>query len=409
MHDVNSAQLKPVSEQSRVKEIDIIRGFALFGVLLVNVVFFSSITIATLTSGITVLSYPLNLSNPIDRILAIFIRLFAEGKFYTIFSILFGLGFYIFIKRVEEKGFSPKSLFRRRLFLLLIFGVLNLFLVWFGDILHIYAIVGFILLALRNKSIKSLKRWIIILLIIFTLLMTISTASPLAIRSHFGDVDYFSYSERVEKSFDVYENGSYFEIITFRMTNDVPFVLISSLFTIPKILAMFLIGLLLAKLNIFHDIEGNLHLIKKIWKRTGALGLLSTLICIVMGYIYLPGLLVASLSFGLFYELGTVLLSLFYITSLLLLLRKDAFVKILSPLQWIGRMALTNYLVQCILCSFVFYGQGLGLITNMSILAGVLFTIVIFSLQVIFSKIWFNYNKFGPFEWIWRKYTYSKV
>ncbi|SDK11522.1 DUF418 domain-containing protein [Natronincola ferrireducens] len=409
MHDSNSAQLQPVSEQSRVKEIDIIRGFALFGVLLVNVVFFSYVTIDSLTSGIHVLSYPLNLSNSTDRILAIFIKLFAEGKFYTIFSILFGLGFYIFIKKVEEKGFSPKSLFRRRLLLLMLFGVLNLFLVWFGDILHVYALIGFILLAFRNKSIKSLKRWIVILLIISTLLMTISTPSPLALRSHFGDVDYFSYSERVERSFDIYENGSYFEIIRFRITNDLPFVLISLLFTIPKILGMFLIGLLLAKLKIFHDIKGNLHLIKKMWKTTGALSVLSTLICIIMGYIFLPSLVVASLFFGLFFELGTVFLSLFYITSLLLLLRKDTFIKILAPLQWVGRMALTNYLVQCILCSFVFYGQGLGLITNMGILAGVLFTVVIFSLQVIFSKVWFDYYKFGPLEWVWRKYTYSKV
>ncbi|ABR47744.1 protein of unknown function DUF418 [Alkaliphilus metalliredigens QYMF] len=398
---------QPVKAASRIKEIDIVRGFALFGVLLVNVVYFSSITLESLTGGVTPLSNPLMLTSSLDRIFAIIIQLFGEGKFYTIFSFLFGLGFYIFIQRAEEKGLSAKHLFKRRLFILLIFGLLNLFLVWYGDILHAYALGGFILLGFRNKSIKHIKRWIIILLIISTVIATLMTASPIAIDTHFHYESYFSYNEGVTNSFNIYGSGTYFEIIKYRAVNEIPYVLIYLLFVIPKTLAMFLLGMICGKLNIFNKLDESDTFIKKGWKITGAVGLSTTIICIIFGYFYLPSLMVSSLVFGLFYEVGTVFLSLFYITSLLLLMKREVYSKILSPLQSVGRMALTNYLVQCILCSLIFYGHGLGLIGRIGIFEGVVFTLALFNLQIVTSNIWFKYYHFGPFEWVWRKLTYA--
>lgn len=400
---------QPVKAISRIKEIDIVRGFALFGVLLVNVVFFSSITLEALTGGVTPLSNPLMLTSSVDRISAIIIQLFGEGKFYTIFSFLFGLGFYIFIQRAEAKGFSAKHLFKRRLFTLLLFGLLHLFLVWYGDILHAYALGGFILLRFRNKSIKYIKRWIIILLIISTVIATLMTASPIAIDTHFNYDNYFSYDEGVTTSFNIYRSANYFEIIKYRAANEIPYVLLYLLFVIPKTLAMFLLGVICGKLDIFNKLDKSYKIIKKGWKITGALGLSTTIICIIFGYFYLPSLAISSIVFGLFYEMGTIFLSLFYITSLLLLMRRKIYIKIFSPLQAVGRMALTNYLVQCILCSFVFYGHGLGLISRTGIFQGVIFTLALFGLQIIISNIWFKYYNFGPFEWVWRKLTYANI
>jgi len=404
-----SIKHQPIKGASRIKEIDIVRGFALFGVLLVNVVYFSSITLESLTSGVTPLSNPLMLTSSLDRISAIIIQLFGEGKFYTIFSFLFGLGFYIFIQRAEEKGLSAKHLFNRRLITLLIFGLLHLFLVWYGDILHAYALGGFILLRFRNKSIKYIKRWIIILLIISTVIAILKSASPIAIDTHFNYENYFSYNKGVTNSFNIYGSGNYFETIKYRAVNEIPYVLIYLLFIIPKTLAMFLLGVICGKLNIFNKLNENYTFIKKGWIITGALGLTTTIICIIFGYFYLPNLMISSLVFGLFYEMGTVFLSLFYIASLLLLMKRKIYFKIFAPLEGVGRMALTNYLVQCILCSFIFYGHGLGLISRIGIFQGVIFTLALFGLQIITSNIWFKYYNFGPFEWVWRKLTYSNI
>lgn len=120
----------PVSEKERITEIDIIRGFALFGVLLVNVTCFNA-TFLSMMAGNAPLTNPLQLQGT-DRTISLAIKLFAEGKFYTIFSFLFGLGFYMFISRAIEKGLPSKPLFRRRMSALLIFGLLNLILVWWG-------------------------------------------------------------------------------------------------------------------------------------------------------------------------------------------------------------------------------------------------------------------------------------
>ncbi|MCC5911932.1 MAG: DUF418 domain-containing protein [Clostridiaceae bacterium] len=401
----------PITEKNRIKEIDIIRGFALFGVLLVNVVYFSQIPFANAVSGLTVMTNPLNINSLVDRIAAIFIQLFAEGKFYTIFSFLYGLGFYIFMKRAEEKGLSPKSLFRKRMFALFVFGLLNLGLVWYGDILHVYGLGGFILIGFRKKSIKSIKRWIVILLCLSTLLaVTAFSASPAALQAHFQNADYFSYNEWVAESFDIYSNGTYIDMVRYRVIYEIMFVAGYLLFIIPKTLAMFLIGVLFGKLNVFEDINKNESLIKKIWKITGVIGGVATLGCVLAGYPLIGNVasLQTSMLFSLFYEIGTVAISLFYITSLTILLKKERVKEMLTPLQYIGRMSLTNYLIQCIACSFVFYGYGLGLIGEMGIFAGMIFTIAFFSFQMVFSTIWFKHFAFGPVEWIWRKFTYFK-
>src|SRR5690554_3009845 len=121
MLNINEKELGPMPFKERVEEIDIIRGFALFGVLLVNVAMFNTTLFSKAVSSAP-LSNPLGLANFGDRLGAIFIQIFAEGKFYTIFSMLFGLGFYIFMERAENKGFAPNPLFRKRMLFLMLFG-----------------------------------------------------------------------------------------------------------------------------------------------------------------------------------------------------------------------------------------------------------------------------------------------
>ncbi|MFZ5354057.1 MAG: DUF418 domain-containing protein [Bacillota bacterium] len=401
----------PVSKENRIKEIDIIRGFALFGVLLVNVVFFGHITLMGYLNGITPLTHPLNISSLPDRISAIFILLFADGKFYTIFSFLFGLGFYIFMKRAEEKELKPKALFSKRMLALFLFGVLNYAFLYYGDILHVYAIGGVILMAFRKRSVKSLMIWVALLLMMTTAISVfIFSYSPAFLDAKYGLVDFITCNDAVKSSFDAYRASSFLEIVKYRMTFELSIIPMNLVFMIPKTLAMFLIGMSFGKLNIFQNIEGNLSFIKRLWKITGMLGGLSVLACLVTGYPLseaLSGLLDPKI-YKLSYEAGTVFISLFYISTLLLLLRKNSFRKILSPLQAVGKMALSNYLAQCLICSLVFYGHGMGLIGRTGIFFGVIFTIVFYGLQILYSNLWFRHFKFGPLEWIWRSFTYSR-
>ena len=148
----------------RVKEIDIIRGFALLGILLVNISTFKA-------PGFVVQLSPADYSGAVNQALAWFIDVLVRGKFYTIFSFLFGLGFYIFISRLQEKGLPANILFKRRLLVLLGIGLLHLVLLWSGDILHTYALTGFFLLLFIRVPAAKLKWWILVLLILSTLII----------------------------------------------------------------------------------------------------------------------------------------------------------------------------------------------------------------------------------------------
>lgn len=399
----------PVSEKERITEIDIIRGFALFGVLLVNVTCFNA-TFLSMMAGNAPLTNPLQLQGT-DRTISLAIKLFAEGKFYTIFSFLFGLGFYMFISRAIEKGLPSKPLFRRRMSALLIFGLLNLILVWWGDILHVYSLGGFILLAFANKPVKNLVRWAILLLIFSAAVSMLFSSSPATIQSQLSlepGPDNLVSSEWVRQSIEVFQNGSFAEIVRFRVFSEIPFLVAYLLFMLPKTLAMFILGIIAGKLKVFNNISGNFLFINRIWVLTGVLGCLTLAGTLLSGYPVMGGSLNSSVLYSLLYELSTVFLCLFYISSLLKLLTMPRVAVALRPLQAVGRMALTNYLVQCIVCSLVFYGHGLGYLGRMSMGAGVMFTVFFYATQVVISNMWFKHYKFGPFERMWRDYTYKK-
>ncbi|KAB3532823.1 DUF418 domain-containing protein [Alkaliphilus serpentinus] len=410
MINTETTKAEPISKGERIRELDIVRGFALLGVLLVNLAAFNSTLFSELAS-IGPLSNPLNLELLSDRLATLFIQILGEGKFYTIFSFLFGLGFYIFMERAEAKGVSPNKLFVKRSFFLLLFGIIHFSLVWYGDILHVYGVVGFLLLPFKNCSYKTIRNWLIALLIISTLFMVLSSVSNALLEnlsSDLYDAQMASYRHMADKSIDVYQNGSFLEIIRYRLGEEAFYIVFYLIFMIPKILGMFLIGLYVGKRKIFKDIEGNQIFIKKVWRVGGLIGILSTIVYVLIEFsvISLNPILSAG-AFHFFKEIATIFLSMFYVTSLMLLYRKASFKKLLSPLGYIGQMALTNYLVQCTIASLIYYGHGLGLVNKVGLATGILFTLVIYSVQIVTSKLWLNRFKYGPFEWIWRQLTYG--
>lgn len=154
-----------ISQGERIHSIDIIRGIAVLGIFLVNWPIIAGIDSRDL-SGVY---------EGLDSYIRLFYDMFIQTKFYTIFSFLFGLGFYIFMTRAEAKTDRPKTLFVRRLLILLLFGFLHYVLLWDGDILHSYAIAGFFLFLFYKRKPRTILIWAIVLLSIFQFLMLIAT------------------------------------------------------------------------------------------------------------------------------------------------------------------------------------------------------------------------------------------
>ncbi|MCL0057236.1 hypothetical protein M1N50_02845, partial [Dehalococcoidia bacterium] len=159
--------LAPVAPQQRVEVLDIIRGVALFGILLVNMAMFR-LDVAAMFVGVPGMLAPPGVAPPelADRVATWLIGFFAIGRFYPILAMLFGLGCYLIMKQAEQKGVSPKAILRRRLVILIGFGALHYVFIWWGDILHIFAVTGAFLLLFMQKNVVSLRKWIIGLAIV---------------------------------------------------------------------------------------------------------------------------------------------------------------------------------------------------------------------------------------------------
>src|SRR5215216_6776717 len=155
---MSKSQISPISSQERIEILDVLRGLAVGGILIGNMQWFS---------GYGMMPPALAAQTPLaDQITHFLVHFFVEGKFYSIFSFLFGFGFALQISRAEERGDTNASLFKRRLFWLLVIGLLHAWLLWAGDILSIYALMGFLLILFRKKTNASLLKWAIGLMIV---------------------------------------------------------------------------------------------------------------------------------------------------------------------------------------------------------------------------------------------------
>src|SRR5919202_2450565 len=155
---MSESQISPVSLLERIEIIDVLRGLAVCGILIGNLQWFS---------GYGMMPRVLARQTPLaDQVTNFLVHFFVEGKFYSIFSFLFGFGFALQIARAEERGDTKASLFKRRLFWLLVIGLLHAYLLWAGDILSVYAVMGFVLVLFRRKSDASLLKWAFALMVV---------------------------------------------------------------------------------------------------------------------------------------------------------------------------------------------------------------------------------------------------
>lgn len=397
----------PIFGHERLAHVDVLRGFALFGILLVNMALFKAPAIVQAAAPAA--------SNPLDQVAAQAINLFAEGKFFTLFSFLFGFGFATQLLRARQQGVPFVSRYMRRLLVLLLFGVIHATLLWYGDILVTYALFGCALLLFRNQSPRALLIWALALLASMTLLLGAGIAVVELQRADLVAGGTILAAEReqlatmqaeIARDTALYQGGSYADLVAARTFP--PVGLIYNLVTqgIP-VLAMFLLGLYAGKRGILADVPAHFPLLRRVRFWALALGLtLSTLLVLAQTQLSLfAGLAVLLLA----HSLTGPLLALGYAATIVLLHQQPRWRTRLAPLGAAGRMALTNYLLQTVVCTTLFYGYGAGLYGVVGAALGVLLTVVIFALQVVWSVWWLRRFQFGPVEWLWRTLTYGRA
>lgn len=380
--------LKPTSQKTRLLAPDIIRGFALLGVLLVNLTMID----ATLSES---KPYFTELSG-INAAAAFFIYFFAKAKFYTIFSFLFGFGFFLFCDKPSE--LRPEHYFKRRLYILFLFGVLHLIFVWYGDILHTYAICGFLLLSSAHKPKEKILRHAAIFLTASILIMGLFSA-----HSHTNGLG----TSLMDNSINTYTTSNYFEMVKYRVKTELPLVAINLPFVLLRLIGIFYIGYWVGIKRVFQNLESFRPSIKKIWWL--AFGGFALSIAIeVLGRQFLQNTFTNNLIIFVSNECGSILGASFYVTSILLALKHPIFVKILKPLSYSGRMALTNYLTQTIFFTTLIYGYGGNFFHKIPMYGYILLAFSFYSLQMIISTLWLKNHSFGPMEKIWRRLTYGQ-
>ncbi|MCL0090156.1 DUF418 domain-containing protein [Dehalococcoidia bacterium] len=404
--------LAPVAPQQRVEVLDIIRGVALFGILLVNMAMFR-LDVAAIFVGVPGMLAPPGVAPPelADRVATWLIGFFAIGRFYPILAMLFGLGCYLIMKQAEQKGVSPKAILRRRLVILIGFGALHYVFIWWGDILHIFAVTGAFLLLFMQKNVVSLRKWIIGLAIVGVLvmglvggvlhwLMVMEPVIP-GVENAAEQLDLAKY---MEEFLEVFRQGSYWEVVTTRALYFLS-ALLGLLLMVPYTLIFFLAGFYAGRAGIVDALirgEGSFRRILLPALTVGAIGMG---IAVWIGF-FTDNLLLfmAGSVIGI---IGAMGFTLSYISALVLLARSDRFKGLMNSFVPVGRMPLTTYLTQSVVATSIFYGYGLGLSGQVGAGAGVLLTAGIFAGQMIFSWLWFKSFALGPAEWLWRRLMYG--
>ena len=401
----------PVQQAERIEIVDILRGFALFGILLVNMALFSYPFQSILFPAAPEMPW-------YDRAATWLIHFLGEGKFYALFSMLFGLGMILLMERIEARGRRFVPFYMRRLLALLLIGLVHAFLIWPGDILIIYALLGFPLLLFRKARPRTLLIWAVILIAIPLLFMAAATGlvalgsmtpeGAQQIGQSFA-VTKAGYLADVARGVEVYAGGNFLEITAQRAYDYMSIGLISLFALGFNVLAMFLVGAWFGKRRVFHDLDAHRPLLRRLLLWGLAVGLLgnamyATLIMGIPRYDASIDLLIATVAQGI----GAPLLMLAYVAAIALLALRPTWGRRLSVLAPVGQMALTNYLLESIIGTLIFYGYGLALFGRVGAAWGIVLTVAIYLLLIPFSHWWMKRFLYGPAEWLWRSLTYWK-
>ena len=388
-----------VKSNNRIHSIDLLRGFAILGILIMNITNFSQVNIAYMnpTIGAGLEGY--------NQYFHAFNYIFADTRFMSIFSILFGAGVVLFTRNAEIKGKRAGVLHFKRMFWLLLFGFVHAYFIWSGDILVAYAICGCFIFFLRKKSIRTL-------LVMSTLLFIIPLTFNLT--TYYGMT-----SDELESTFAFFHpnpeqiateiktmQGSFNEQMTIRLKNAIEFqTFVFLIETFWRTTAMMLLGMILFRKGVL-SADKSIKYYKKMVLVGFVPGLILSIIGLNQSYDFeWSGTYVMNI--GANYKLiSGFFMAIGYIGLVMWFFKKGIFKNLQRRLQSTGRMAFTNYIGMSLICTLIFNGHGLGFFGTFDRLQQFLVVISVWVLILILSPLVLKKYKFGPLEWMWRKLTY---
>jgi len=397
----DSPRVGPITLSERIVFIDILRGMALFGILTANMrAFFAPLDVY---DDVTVIFH-----GHADVVVQTFINAFIQGKFITIFSFLFGMGFAIQFSRAEARGARFLGFYPRRLVALALLGLIHGILIWGGDILLTYALAGAILLLFRKRKQKTLLWWAGSL---FSLPIVISTTFLCLCYSRFRRpwmVPKPPDLTKVQTVINIYAHGSVTQILRqnwVEFKQQLPF----QLFALYAV-GLFLLGMWVWRAVIVQRLDEYKPILKRACVWCLPLGAVISAYSAIV-HAVLPPNSVSLWGFfgGITFLPGAHILAAGYISALALLFLDDNRRRFLLPFAAIGRTALTNYLAESVICTLFFYHYTTGLYARIGPAWGLVPTVVLYAAQVRFSIWWLQRYRFGPVEWLWRWITYWKM
>jgi uncharacterized protein len=429
MEKINSSpsRFHPVKVTERVHSLDILRGFAILGILVINIEFFAQPLSKLLNPSLSSNFFGLNYYIWLIKEFVFF------GKLWSIFAMLFGAGAYLLITRAEEKGKAEgiADIYYRRLFWLLLFALIHAYLIWNGDVLYDYALVGLFLYPLRKLSVRTMFIVVSVLLILYTLRPYVDYKNDVTLYTQVLEINEIQNSdqelteeqqnilnqwkkkesfnnpddETLQKNIDIISKGTYLEIIDFNKDwlqemHTVWFYNKGFLRTLMKmILGMALIksGILLAKS------KNKTYLLMMIIGYVVGFSLVGFRIKYLLDNNF--SILAKDFAF-ITWETEVTAVAIGHVGLICLFCKMNLLSWLKKSLAAVGRMAFTNYIMQSLIGVFIFYGFGFGLFGTMDKSEQLWFVVAIWIFQLIASPIWLKYFLFGPLEWVWRSLTY---
>lgn len=433
-HIIPGNHLLPVADKNRIQSLDILRGIALLGILLMNIPEFSLPR-----------RYSEDFRNDPESInfwARVIMLLFFEGKMRALFSLLFGAGIVLFFTNKTAVTKVVVKLFYKRMFWLIVFGLIDAYLLlWDGDILYLYAVTGMIaVLFLRVKS-KWLV-WAVPLVAIVEFVLQTNfyqdirekrmayVATTKAISGDTGATkeqqEVMEEWREIEKTFlpntqDIAEHtrtmkSNYAAIAKKKRALSWQYQTTYLIYSIWDPLALMLLGMALLRWGFLTN-QWTTRQYR--WTLILGYGLGLPLVAweIYYGYRYIPNLeaWLAQMEsiripwHNLLYPIQRIAIMMGHIALVMLIIRRGILKRLLGCLAAVGQMALTNYIMQTILCSFIFLGFGLNYFDAFQYYQIFYFIVVIWLFQLLTSFIWLQYFLFGPLEWLWRVLTYWKI
>jgi uncharacterized protein len=389
----------PIADTERADVLDALRGFALLGILISHAPVFSGFEFLTHAQQATL--DPLALNEPLDVALHFFI----QGKFFSLFSFLFGIGFAVQLESAMRSGRNFAKHFARRLSILLLIGSLHS-LIWYGDILKDYALIGLLLIVTARWSRAAIGLAAIVVLIVRALwpLAVWAFVAQSPTRPDVGADPVGRFSE-LAQTFAGSDPGALvnanLELLRFKslqMLYDGKAV---------SILAMFLLGAYVGKRRLYRDLAEQTPLLSRAFTVCAPIGVVGNALLVHIEATtpdYPPSpMWVAQQAL---FAVAVPALTLAYASGFALLWtrRSGTLLRRLAPA---GRMALTTYIGQTLIGVCVFYGIGFGLNGSLGLAGCVAFAVIVFALQCAIGTIWLGAFRFGPLEWLWRRATYG--